>query len=544
MAMPSTAASETPEIPPQRASAEQILLRTVVASMVLHATLFLITRTPPTWSNEFDFLPDLRIWIEQPADQEVVADDTDPVRSAAEADKGMPPLAATTPQAQEAQIDSPSPAAEPRPLAQSLTAPATTLEQVAPLGEQSAKAYAGELLTTAGDSDQLTAATTEARAVASSEHQIPRAEREMLAARIKAWSRAFEGTDMSRAQLRWQENGRSYQAVLKLTPAADAMDIDRVVVEVTADEDGQLFKSRMQFKRLAFSHFTKLIDQWDTEVQLHDDVIGGRFHSNSEIQLGWDRNTAPKFLGNVTIASRHYKVAAKSHWRPREEIFAGGLETSAQRIELPRSILRFSSIDGGSERQVRSFAHDTHLELFENGDIGWRAHGGEQPEQRESIAGRPLYLLADPGVRLFVRGTVRGTVLVYSPEQVVITGSIRYAHDVRALPEAKDYFGIVSNKDVVIADPEITGPGDLRIDGAIYARRRFHVRSIGSGGNAKLAVYGSLSAGTISATEPRYATHVEFDRRFERLRPPGFPMTAKYELEPWDGVWTAVSEEQ
>jgi hypothetical protein len=50
-----------------------------------------------------------------------------------------------------------------------------------------------------------------------------------------------------------------------------------------------------------------------------------------------------------------------------------------------------------------------------------------------------------------------------------------------------------------------------------------------------------LSAGSISATEPRYATKIEFDPRFERLRPPGFPVTNRYETESWDRQWRPVS---
>ena len=52
-----------------------------------------------------------------------------------------------------------------------------------------------------------------------------------------------------------------------------------------------------------------------------------------------------------------------------------------------------------------------------------------------------------------------------------------------------------------------------------------------------MSIYGSLTAGSISATEPRYATRTEFDPRFERTRPPGFPETERYEVEGWDGQW-------
>ena len=56
--------------------------------------------------------------------------------------------------------------------------------------------------------------------------------------------------------------------------------------------------------------------------------------------------------------------------------------------------------------------------------------------------------------------------------------------------------------------------------------------------SATLRIYGSLAAGTITATEPRYATKIDYDSRFERQRPPGFPSTNRYEVAAWDGQWT------
>ncbi len=43
---------------------------------------------------------------------------------------------------------------------------------------------------------------------------------------------------------------------------------------------------------------------------------------------------------------------------------------------------------------------------------------------------------------------------------------------------ADDYLGIVSDRVVEVAPPGITGGGDLEIDAAIYAGRRFVVTAI------------------------------------------------------------------
>lgn len=153
------------------------------------------------------------------------------------------------------------------------------------------------------------------------------------------------------------------------------------------------------------------------------------------------------------------------------------------------------------------------------------------------ISGDTRYLIADRKVKLYVKGTVNGKVLVYSPERIVIEGDLVYEQNPEEVPNADDYLGLVSDKYVDIAPPDITGPGDLLINAAIYAKRRFAVRGYRFRENALLYLYGSLSVGSLSATEPRYYTKIRFDQRLEELRPPGFPITDRYEVESWDTVW-------
>ena len=57
---------------------------------------------------------------------------------------------------------------------------------------------------------------------------------------------------------------------------------------------------------------------------------------------------------------------------------------------------------------------------------------------------------------------------------------------------------------------------------------------------AELLILGSLTAGTIMETEPRYATKLDYDKRFEYLRPANFPMTRRYEVDSWDQDWQEV----
>ena len=85
--------------------------------------------------------------------------------------------------------------------------------------------------------------------------------------------------------------------------------------------------------------------------------------------------------------------------------------------------------------------------------------------------------------------------------KIIIEDDILYAHYPYTFLTAGDYLGLVSDKDIEIAPPDITGPGDLLINASIYARRRFIVKHYSVKQNAMLFIYGSLTAGSMSADE-------------------------------------------
>jgi len=153
-----------------------------------------------------------------------------------------------------------------------------------------------------------------------------------------------------------------------------------------------------------------------------------------------------------------------------------------------------------------------------------------------------VYFIAPRRATTFVKGVVAGRFLVYSAHRIVVEGDLVYAHDPRHEADSEDYLGLVCDKDIVIAPPAVTGPGDLHIQAALFAKRRIIVTDIDHPHPATLEIFGSLAAGSLTASEPRYATRVEYDWRFERLRPPGFPSTDRFAADEWNGRWTEVSE--
>jgi len=345
------------------------------------------------------------------------------------------------------------------------------------------------------------------------------------------------------SQLSWTEDGQTYQATITRNPSLGSMDLEQVAVEVTtATSTGARMRTQMTMSRLAFSQFSQVIDRWDPQVQLHDDEIVGRFHSNTSFYIGSDASAVPKFAGKVTTAARGFRTPNGGLRRKREDVFQGGFQTSTGRIDLPKQALPFAVEPAADDAHVHRFTDDAHIVFYEDGRYAWRDRRADIDTYATYPEDRPTYLMAGEDVTLFVKGTINGKVLVYSPERIVIEGSLRYADDPRTNQDADDYLGLVSDKYVDIARPYVTGRGDLTIDAAIFARRRFNVTSIEVGRTALLSIYGSLTSGTISATEPRYATKIEFDSRFDRQRPPGFPATNRYEIANVADSWTELEE--
>jgi hypothetical protein len=371
------------------------------------------------------------------------------------------------------------------------------------------------------------------------------------AAISKRLARLAEKTlDQSQMQVVWEEDGKQYSALLIRERANDGTALERVLAEVSASDRGKQLTTRINLKRLAFSQFTQMVDRWDPMVQLHDDEIVGRFHSNSQFNVMYDSRTAPKFLGKVTTAARSFDTESRGRRRD-SDIFRGGVETLAGRIPLPEDLAPFEWAPRNDNVRVHEIANDTRIRFFADGTYTLRNGDSSDTQYVKEPSEQPIYFVAMRGVTLYVAGVVAGKMLVYSPQRIVIEDDLIYARDPREKPESRDYLGLVCDRYVEVAPPSVTGPGDLQIDAAIFAGRRFVVTNIDharyatptrtSGRHprtATLRIYGSLAAGSLSATEPRYATKIDYDNRFERQRPPGFPSTNRYEVDDWDGQWT------
>jgi len=523
--------------------------RSAVVSVVGHAAfislLALVGTRPDRASNESPLIMAELITALDPAATSVVRVTPEASEAPAEESAPAPQPTAELDTAAPAPPPPPQPKAEPEPEPAAPRAveptpepPSERLAEVEPatepVAEPAAPGPSEAEAPPASPAAETVVDDTPRRSFASKEEQSVRR-------KLSSWTGSFE-TANAMPTMKWRDDGQEYTAVLKRSAAAEAMGMEQLLVELTTERDGERLVTELRMTRLAFSNFGQFVNRWDPDVGLNDDVIDGRFHSNTAVTINRTGRATPVFGGKVTIANGDVVTMAEGFLSThptrvnKRKLFPAGIETHARRIELPDRAAALEAIAGPENSQ--RFARDAALTFHDDGTVSWRELDGAA-EARRSLGGEPFYLMAGDDVELEVSGTVNGKVLVYTPDRIVVTGDIRYAADPRT-PLADDYLGLVAERTVEIAEPDVTGSGDLEIFASIYARQRFVVRDFTSRRSGTLIVHGSLTAGTLSASEPRFATRVEFDDRLTTMRAPGFPLSDRYELDSTSGEWRVL----
>jgi len=357
-----------------------------------------------------------------------------------------------------------------------------------------------------------------------------------LTQKLEEWTDAAFQSSQNESHLVWKHEGQEYVAKLTHADVLEDTEIPRMVVQISTTEGDSRLTTKVHLKKLAFSNYAQFVNRWDPNVYLRDDQFDGRFHSNSEINLAYDNNVSPQFFGKVTTSERRINIDSDRLIPDPNKVFLGGLETGVRSIRWPKEA--FKMPEGRfADHQIHRFDANTRITFNSDGSYSWEIFGPESTEKHAGYLKDTSYLIAEKNAALHIRGTVHGQALVYSPKRIVIEGDLTYSRDPVRYSDSDDFLGLVSDKNIEIAPTTVTGPGDLVINAAMYARKQFTVRSHGSNANASLLIVGSLTAGSISATEPRYKTRIIFDKRLENHRPPGFPMTNRYVVEFWDSDW-------
>ncbi|NIR47592.1 hypothetical protein GWO43_03750, partial [candidate division KSB1 bacterium] len=359
-------------------------------------------------------------------------------------------------------------------------------------------------------------------------------QREMLYKKLRKWSEKFNRNEWADSLVVWEHDGKVYSARFRHLPGQSETDIDEVAIDILTHKDGYSLSTEMHMKRLAFSNFAQFVDYWDPRVAVHDDVLEGRFHSNTRFNVSSSFGVAPKFHGKVTTSSYEISSSGSLPFFKRESVFLGGLETGVKEIRLPKRFLPFLEQTNIPRSHSHILSEDTEITFRADGSYTWKLKDTPEKPQRRQLPEDSFYIIGREHKELHIKGAVNGKVLVYSPEKIVIDGDLRYAAYPEIDSDSDDYLGLVCDKDIEVAEPEVTGPGDLYIHAAIFAKGRFRVPHLGGNRGDTLYIYGSMTAGSLSATEPRYATHVQFDERLDKTRPPNFPLTDRYEVKEWE----------
>ena len=346
---------------------------------------------------------------------------------------------------------------------------------------------------------------------------------------------------LSDSVLVWKYKKQTYLVKIHHEKSESITGLDQVIFDVTTHDNGQALSTEMCLRQMAFSNYAQFVDYWDPKVAIHNDEFTGKFHSNSSFNISRRHGIAPKFYGKVTTASFQIKTDRKFFVFDDPEMFNGGLERGIREIRLPKTLTPFSSETKIDSNQIHFLMKETWIKFEKNGIYLWKTKPmSGYYSTRKLPKEKPFFIVANKKVNIHIQGTVDGKVLIYSRGNIIIEDDIVYARHPGKIYHSNDYLGIVSLKDVVIAEPSVTGPGDLNICAAIFAKGLFSVSNFYEKSEATLHIYGSLSAGTISATEPRYATRILFDRRLEKKRPPNFPLTDRYEIVDWDRQWKVI----
>jgi hypothetical protein len=327
-----------------------------------------------------------------------------------------------------------------------------------------------------------------------------------------------------------------------------ALPIDRHIVEVTDrvpadltrlasyevairyEENGQQFSTTATLSERAFSHYAKFVHRWDPLVSMSEDRIEGHFHSNSAVNLFADYRSRPEFDGPVTIAATQH-ISRRTR---RSGLFPAGVETGVDAVPLPATAMPAPFLLSPADIQLHTVDRDTRLTFLPDGRYQWQDLDDPDNSGMGSTQEQPLLVAATGNARLEVSGEVHGIVALFSPRRITINDSLVYAEN----QADHSQLTLISDGNIEIASQSVTGGGDLHIHAAIYARQRFSVRRFRDRHQGELYIFGSLIAGSLSATEPRFTTHIRHDPRFENNRAPAFPGTGQVQLSSWDQQWS------
>ncbi len=271
------------------------------------------------------------------------------------------------------------------------------------------------------------------------------------------------------------------------------------------------------------------------------EVFEGPVHSNDQINI----SGSPVFEGEVTSSASSF--GQSSDYNPT---FSRGYRLGVPRIVFPtaQAVLDNYYTEHSASPLIIDATGDKHAEIkFDGDDIDygvWHLSGGSKvydvdTDDIDIDDTHGIIYIKDDAT---VKGTLKGCLTLVTTGDLTIVDDIKYSKagpDGKPAPDCKDYLGIVSGGNIIIAD-NAANDKDVRIDGALLALgTSLRVENYDTGKDrGKLTIYGSLSqaarapVGTIQSDGQITGYHKDYhyDARFRSQVPPYFPRTGEYEL--------------
>jgi hypothetical protein len=267
----------------------------------------------------------------------------------------------------------------------------------------------------------------------------------------------------------------------------------------------------------------------ESGIHWHDgDTVWGPWHSQDYITV----NRRPVFFGKVTT-----KKGIKYETAFDDPKFYGGFEKGVD-VPMPTSSitdLEALAIDDGAYFT----GQDTIYLTFEGDSVKYRSSYNSPDTAYHLPSLAPNGVLFTQNAVLRIKGTIKGQYTVGSNKRILIDDDIVYNTDPRIDPNSKDLFGIVSEKDVLVADLPANYDG-INLHASIFCKNEgFGAEHPGTRPNSgQLKLLGGIQQYYRKLVSDPWPSHgflkaYRYDERLMIASPPGYPGTGQLEIVSW-----------
>ncbi len=278
------------------------------------------------------------------------------------------------------------------------------------------------------------------------------------------------------------------------------------------------------------------------------DLVEGPLHSNDQISIVG----SPVFKGKVTSSAPSFNQGV-----PFNPVFEEGYQLGVPPAIFPTQqdiVDNYWSMNTEPPDLIidARFGKQASIEFHADGTLTynvWHWHNGHKVYDIQDATA----VVANLNGLVFVKGSVQvkgtldGVITVVATRNIIITDDLVYEtsdSDGQPLPGSDDLLGLVSIKDVIVAD-NAANRDDVIIDAAILTLGdSFTVENYYSGApRGTLTIWGSLSqkvrgpVGTFGFFGMTgYQKDYHYDQRFADTPPPYYPSTGQYHYNYWKEI--------